>query len=120
MFENFKKWRKPKKGTNSVMCCDGEKVKPMQEYYYGAFMDHEEEAYERLRRTLVVNNVTLYCSMTAFDNFLNRVALCGKTDTFIDNMLRYMSDHPAEVYIVCKNGQEISMAEMQKSNKESS
>lgn len=120
MFENFKKWRKSKKKNGSVMCCDGEEVKLMQEYYYGAFMDHEKEAYERLRQTLIVNNVTLYCSKSAFDNFLNRVALAGRTDTFIDDMLRYIGDHPAEVYIVCKNGQQISMAEMQKSKEESS
>lgn len=114
MFEIFKKKRKPKEEVRKVMYCDGEEIKPMQEYYYGAFMEHEKEAYDRLRQILIVNNITLYCSMSAFDNFLNRVALVGRTDIFIDNMLRYMSDHPTEVYIVCKNGQEISMAEMQK------
>lgn len=120
MFGIFTNWRKPKKEPRHVMCCEGEEIKLMQEYYYGAFMDHEKEAYERLRQTLIVNNVTLYCSNSAFDNFLNRVALNGRTDIFIDQMLKYMSEHPAEVYIVCKNGEQISMAKMQKSEKESS
>lgn len=114
MLEILKKRRKPKEKVGSVLYCDGEEVKLMQEYYYGAFMDHEKEAYDRLRKTLIVNNVTLYCSVSAFDNFLNRVALSGETDMFIDNMLKYMGDHPSKVYIVCKNGMEISMAEMQK------
>ena len=114
MLDIFKKWRKPKEETRHVMCCEDEEVKLMQEYYYGMFMEHEKEAYNRLRQSLTVNNITLYCSASAYDNFLNRVALAGKTDIFIDEMLKYMSDHPAKVYIVCKNGERITMAEMQK------
>lgn len=113
MLKFFEKWRRSKEKSRHVMYCENEEVKPMQEYYYGAFMEHEKEAYERLRKTLIVNNITLYCSNLAFDNFLNRVALAGRTDIFIDHMLKYMSNYPAKVYIVCKNGQEISMA-MQK------
>ena len=115
----FTNWRKPKRTTPcNVLRRRRNKADAgiLLRDIYGS----RKEAYERLRQTLIVNNVTLYCSNSAFDNFLNGVALNGRTDIFIDQMLKYMSEHPAEVYIVCKNGEQISMAKMQKSEKESS
>ncbi len=121
MFGIFTNWRKPKRTTPCNVLRRRRNKSRCRNITTGSiYGSRKGSIYERLRQTLIVNNVTLYCSNSAFDNFLNGVALNGRTDIFIDQMLKYMSEHPAEVYIVCKNGEQISMAKMQKSEKESS
>lgn len=116
MFKEFLEWlfgkRKPKEEQchHTVMICEGKELCLMKECNFGVFMPHEKEAYERLVKAIDENDIVLYCSISAWDNFLNRIALTGKTDMFKERMLEYVNDNPSEVYILCENGQRIFKA----------
>ena len=104
MLKSFFEWlfkgRNPKDEQyhHHVMLCGDKELHLMKEFSFVAFMPHEKEAYERLVKAIEENDIVLYCSDTAWDNFLNRTALTGRTDIFRGQMLEYVNDNPSEVY----------------------
>lgn len=78
-----------------------------------ALMPEEEKSWEKLKQHLRDNSITVWCTFTGWDNFLNRTIFTGNVDSFIEYLDWVVEKFPSDMYHLTDGG-ELRKAEVVK------